>query len=159
MLRIVCSLIRQAHFGRGSTNGMERVPSDDFAIGACRREGVCTSCSAWKEILAQLRMRRSSLSAIRRLIRGSPNDRRDASRARPGALVVSSNKRYTHHARSRSNLFQRRTTGAALISSMPLRMRALSSSLEVTRMWRRKLRAIFENTHSIKLSQEPCLGV
>ena len=26
-------------------------------------------------------------------------------------------------------------------------------------MWRGKVLAIFENTHSIKLSQEPCLGV
>ncbi len=74
-------------------------------------------------------------------------------------LVVRSIKANTYQTTPRSNLFQRNTTGAALISAMPLRMRCFSSSFEVTRMCRRKVRAIFEKAHSIKLSQEPCLGV
>ncbi len=65
----------------------------------------------------------------------------------------------TCHASSKSNFFRRNTTGAVFISSMPLRMRALSSGTEATRIWRRKVRAIFEKAHSIRLSQEPCLGV
>ena len=65
----------------------------------------------------------------------------------------------TNHTASRSNFFQRNTTGAAFISSTPFRMRALSSAIEATRIWRRKVRAIFEKAHSIRLSQEPCLGV
>lgn len=59
----------------------------------------------------------------------------------------------------RSNLFQRNTTGAALNSAMPLRMRSLSSSVDLTRMCRRNVRAILEKAHSIRLSQEACLGV
>ena len=65
----------------------------------------------------------------------------------------------TYYATSRSNFFQRKTTGVAFISSIPFRMRALSSWIEATRIWRRKVWAIFEKAHSIKLSQEPCLGV
>lgn len=74
-------------------------------------------------------------------------------------LVDRSVNMLTNHATSRSNFFQRNTTGAAFISSMPLRMRALSSGIEATRIWRRKVRAIFEKVHSMRLSQEPCLGV
>ena len=55
----------------------------------------------------------------------------------------------TYQATPRSNLFQRDTTGEALNSSMPWRMRVLSSSMELTRMWRRNVRAILENAHSI----------
>jgi putative ABC transport system ATP-binding protein len=65
----------------------------------------------------------------------------------------------TYQVTPRSNLFQRNTTGEALNSAMPLRMRCLRSSLDLTRMWRRKVRAILEKAHSIRLSQEPCLGV
>ena len=65
----------------------------------------------------------------------------------------------TYQTKPRSNLFQRKTTGEALNSSMPFRMRAFSSSIDLTRMWRRKVRAILEKAHSIRLSQEPCLGV
>ncbi len=74
-------------------------------------------------------------------------------------LVDRSINMVTYQASSKSNFFQRNTTGAAFISSIPLRMRALSSGMEVTRIWRRKVRAIFEKAHSIRLSQEPCLGV
>jgi hypothetical protein len=74
-------------------------------------------------------------------------------------LVVRFINMVTYHATSRSNFFQRNTTGAAFISSMPFKMRALSSGIEATRIWRRKVRAIFENAHSIRLSQDPCLGV
>ncbi|QTQ30045.1 Uncharacterized protein pbN1_00525 [Aromatoleum bremense] len=74
-------------------------------------------------------------------------------------LVVRSRNMLTNHATSKSNFFHRKTTGVAFISSMPIAMRALSSSTEATRMWRRKVRAIFEKAHSIRLSQEPCLGV
>ena len=76
-----------------------------------------------------------------------------------GALVVRFIKQATNHVTPRSNLFQRKTTGEALISAMPVAMRCLSSAVEVTRMCRRNVRAIFENAHSIRLSQEPCLGV
>lgn len=65
----------------------------------------------------------------------------------------------TYQATPRSNLFQRNTTGEALNSAMPFRMRSLSSSVDLTRMCRRKVRAILEKAHSIRLSQEPCLGV
>ena len=74
-------------------------------------------------------------------------------------LVLRSIKTHTYQVTPRSNLFQRNTTGAALISAMPLRMRSFRSSFELTRMCLRKVRAIFEKAHSIKLSQEPCLGV
>jgi len=76
-----------------------------------------------------------------------------------GALVDRSINIITNHAISKSNFFQRNTTGAAFISAMPSRIRALSSVTEATRMWPRKVRAIFEKAHSIRLSQEPCLGV
>jgi len=75
------------------------------------------------------------------------------------ALVFRSIKTNTYQVTPRSNLFQRNTTGDALISAMPLRMRCFRSSLDVTRMCRKKVRAILEKAHSIKLSQEPCLGV
>ncbi len=74
-------------------------------------------------------------------------------------LVVRSIKTNTHYAIPMSNLFHRNTTGSWFISSMPLRMRAFSSSSEATRIWRRNVRAIFENAHSMRFSQEPCLGV
>ena len=74
-------------------------------------------------------------------------------------LVDRFTKDVTYYATPRSTLFQRKTTGEALNSSMPLRMRSFSSSIDLTRMWRRKVRAILEKTHSIRLSQEPCLGV
>ena len=50
-------------------------------------------------------------------------------------------------------------TGCRLTSSMAAMMRSLSSCLEVTRMWRKTERASLEKKPSIKLSQEPCLGV
>ena len=76
-----------------------------------------------------------------------------------GQLVFRSIKTNTYQVTPRSNLFQRNTTGDALISAMPLRMRCFRSSLDATRMCRRNVRAILEKAHSIKLSQEPCLGV
>src|SRR5580693_4868847 len=42
---------------------------------------------------------------------------------------------------------------------MAAMMRSLSSCLEATRMWRKTVRASLEKKPSIKLSQEPCLGV
>jgi transposase-like protein len=59
----------------------------------------------------------------------------------------------------KSKLFHWKRTGWAFISSMPLRMRSLSSSSEATRMCRRNERAIFEKADSTRLSQEPCFGV
>jgi hypothetical protein len=50
-------------------------------------------------------------------------------------------------------------TGWRLTSSIPAMMRCLSSCFEVTRMWRRTDRANFEKKPSMRLSQEPCLGV
>ena len=50
-------------------------------------------------------------------------------------------------------------TGWRLTSSMPAMMRCLSSCFDVTRMWRRTARANLEKKPSIRLSQEPCLGV
>ena len=49
--------------------------------------------------------------------------------------------------------------GMLLMSSMAAMMRCLSSCFEFTRMWRRTERANFEKKPSIRLSQEPCLGV
>ena len=74
-------------------------------------------------------------------------------------LVVRPIKNGAYQATPRSNLFQRNTTGDALISAMPFRMRCFRSSLDATRMCRKKVRAILEKAHSIKLSQEPCFGV
>ncbi len=92
--------------------------------------------------------------------RATPLPRADDAEARERLrLVVRSVKTDTYQVTPRSNLFQRNTTGDALISAMPLRMRCFRSSLEVTRMCRRNVRAILEKAHSIKLSQEPCLGV
>ena len=48
------------------------------------------------------------------------------------SLVVRSIKTVTHQTTPRSNLFQRNTTGEALISSMPFMIRAFSSSMEHT---------------------------
>jgi hypothetical protein len=76
-----------------------------------------------------------------------------------GHPVVRFIKQDTNHVTPRSNFFQRKTTGEALISVMPVVMRCLSSAVEVTRVCCRNVRAIFENAHSIRLSQEPCLGV
>jgi hypothetical protein len=42
---------------------------------------------------------------------------------------------------------------------MAAMMRSLSSCLEATRMWRRTEPASLEKKPSIRLSQEPCLGV
>jgi len=50
-------------------------------------------------------------------------------------------------------------TGCLLMSSMPAMMRSLSSCFEVTRMRRRTERANLEKKPSMRLSQEPCLGV
>ncbi len=74
-------------------------------------------------------------------------------------LVVRFNNTDTYHAMPMSNLFHRNTTGSWFISSMPLSIRVLSSSRDLTRMWRKNVRAIFEKAHSMRLSHEPCLGV
>ena len=74
-------------------------------------------------------------------------------------LVVSFTNNITNQFSSKSNFFQRNGTGASLISAIPLSIRSFNSSLEVTRMWRKKVRAIFEKAHSTRLSQEPCFGV
>ena len=74
-------------------------------------------------------------------------------------LVVRFNNTFTYQAISRSNFFHRKTTGCSFISLTPFRIRALSSSRELTRICRRKLRAILEKAHSIRFSQEPCFGV
>ena len=50
-------------------------------------------------------------------------------------------------------------TGWRLTSSMPAMMRSLSSCFDATRMWRRTERANLEKKPSMRLSQEPCLGV
>ena len=50
-------------------------------------------------------------------------------------------------------------TGWRLTSSMPAMMRCLSSCFDVTRIWRRTEWANLETKPSIRLSQEPCLGV
>ena len=50
-------------------------------------------------------------------------------------------------------------TGWRFTSSMPAIMRCLSSCFEVTRMWRKTDRANLEKKPSMRLSQEPCLGV
>ena len=59
----------------------------------------------------------------------------------------------------KSNFFLRCTTGAALISAMPKRIRSLSSCLDWTRICRRKVCAIFPKNVSTGLSHEPCLAV
>ena len=74
-------------------------------------------------------------------------------------LVFRFIKIFTNQAMLRLKFFQRYTTGDALISAMPFKMRSLSSSLLDTRICRRKVRAIFENAVSIKFNHEPCLGV
>src|ERR1700682_4286178 len=50
-------------------------------------------------------------------------------------------------------------TGWRLTSSIPAMMRSLSSCFDVTGMWRRIERANLEKKPSMRLSQEPCLGV
>ena len=50
-------------------------------------------------------------------------------------------------------------TGYRLTSSIPPMMRSLSSCFDATRMWRRTERANLEKKPSMRLSQEPCLGV
>ena len=70
-------------------------------------------------------------------------------------------------ARPKSGLIERQllgdfevaTDGGIWVAAGALRMRSLSSSTDLTRMWRRKVRAILEKAHSVRLSQEPCLGV
>jgi len=68
-------------------------------------------------------------------------------------------KTFTDQTARRSNAFQRWTVGAALISAIPSRMRALSSALDLTRICLKKVCAIFPKSVSTRLSQEPCLGV
>ncbi len=74
-------------------------------------------------------------------------------------LVYRFTKTFTYQGVKRSNFFQRCTMGAALIASIPLRMRSLSSALELTRMCRRKECALFPKRVSTKFSHEPCVGV
>ena len=74
-------------------------------------------------------------------------------------LVYRFIKTFTHYIANRSNFFQRCTTGAALISAMPSRILSLSSALDLTRICRKKVWAIFPKSVSTKFSQEPCLGV
>src|SRR6516162_558108 len=50
-------------------------------------------------------------------------------------------------------------TGWRLTSSIPAMMRFLSSCFDATRMWRRTERANLEKKPSMRLSQEPCVGV
>ncbi len=50
-------------------------------------------------------------------------------------------------------------TGYRLTSLMPSMMRSFSSCFDATRMWRRTERANLEKKPSMRLSQEPCLGV
>jgi hypothetical protein len=50
-------------------------------------------------------------------------------------------------------------TGCRLTSLMPSMMRSFSSCFDATRMWRRTERANLEKKPSMRLSQEPCLGV
>ncbi len=54
-----------------------------------------------------------------------------------------------------SNFRQRCTTGATLISIIPLSMRSLSSSQEATRIPRRNVRAIFPNKVSTRSFIDP----
>ena len=65
----------------------------------------------------------------------------------------------TFYISPKSNFFQRNGTGASLISAIPLSILSLSSTFDATRMCLRNVRAIFEKAHSIRFSQEPCLGV
>src|ERR1017187_9728895 len=58
-----------------------------------------------------------------------------------------------------SNFRHQWTTGATLISAIPLRTRSFNSSQEATRIPRRKVRAIFPNKVSTKFSHDPCVGV
>src|SRR6266436_3935620 len=58
-----------------------------------------------------------------------------------------------------SNFRQRCTTGATLISVIPLRMRSLNSSQEATRIPRRNVRAIFPNKVSTRFNHDPWVGV
>src|ERR1035441_5806884 len=74
-------------------------------------------------------------------------------------LVYRFIKTFTYYIANRSNFFQRCTTGAALISAMPSRILSLSSALDLTRICRKKVWAIFPKSVSTKFSQEPCLGV
>lgn len=53
----------------------------------------------------------------------------------------------------------RNATGCSFISATPFRRRSAGSSFELTRMWRRNVRAILENTASMRFNQEPCFGV
>ena len=50
-------------------------------------------------------------------------------------------------------------TGYLLTSLMPAMMRSLSSCFELTRIWRKTERANLEKKPSIRLSQEPWVGV
>ena len=50
-------------------------------------------------------------------------------------------------------------TGWRLTSSILAMMRSLSSCFDATRMWRKTERANLEKNPSMRLSQEPCVGV
>jgi len=50
-------------------------------------------------------------------------------------------------------------TGYRLTSLIPSIMRSFSSCFDATRMWRSTERANLEKKPSMRLSQEPCLGV
>src|ERR1700691_1287805 len=59
-------------------------------------------------------------------------------------------KTFTHYTLRRSNFFQCCTTGAALISAIPRRIRSFSSALDLTRICRKKVWAIFPKSVSTK---------
>jgi hypothetical protein len=65
-------------------------------------------------------------------------------------LVVRCNNPDTNHAIPMSNLSHRNTTGSYFISSMSLRILSLRSSKDLTRIWRKNVRAIFEKVHSLR---------
>ena len=58
-----------------------------------------------------------------------------------------------------SRRYCRRLSARRLMSSMAARILSFSSCLEATRMCRRTERASLEKKPSMRLSQEPCLGV
>src|ERR1700723_3353823 len=75
------------------------------------------------------------------------------------SLVQRFIKIFTYQGVEMSSFFQRCTTGAALIPAMPSTVLCLSSAFDLTRIWRRKVCAIFPKRVSTKLSHDPCLGV
>ena len=74
-------------------------------------------------------------------------------------LVYRFTKLCSYHVNKASNFFQRCTTGAALISETPSRIRSRNSSHDCTRMCRKKVRAILPKSVSTMFSQEPWVGV